>query len=425
MATPSVASKGSADARSLLSRIGPGMMFAASAVGVSHLVFSTQAGSQYGFSLVWLVLVIVLLKYPAFRFAVDYASATGHSLVSGYAKIGRLALVWLAVGFFVDMFIATGAVALVSAALVNHVFGLSFSVPQVAVGLTVFSAAILLNGHYARAESIVKVLVLGFTVLALVTTAFALPLLGGGGRGVVAELSWDRPLLLFMIAMAGWMPVPTNGAILLSKWVCEKRKATSNAFDHRDALADFRLGYGLAVVIALSFVAMGTAVLFESGHEAPSSAAGFATELFGIFTTVIGDWSYPFIAATGIAVMWSTQVALMDALPRVTDRLVSVLQGRPATAPNRYMLFALIQVAGVAVMLLFMMRGFASFIAFATSAGFIAAPAIAYYNYKAVTAAEVAEEYRPGFRLRIWNWVSVLALGAFAVAFLWTQVVWR
>ena len=347
--------------KSFFERIGPGMMFAASAVGVSHLVFSTQAGSQYGFSLVWLVILIVILKYPAFRFAVDYASATGQSLVTAYSRISRIAMIWLAVGFVVDMFIATGAVALVTAALINHVFGLSLSAPQVAVGLMVLTAAILLNGHYAKAERIVKLLVLGFTALAIVTTAFALPLLGSGGRSIAAELTWDRSLLVFVIAMAGWMPVPTNGAILLSKWVCEKRKATGNAFAHRDALADFRLGYVLALVIALCFVTIGTAVLFETGREVPASAAGFATEFFGIFTTVIGQWSYPLIAATGIAVIWSSQVALMDALPRVTDRLVGVFQGRPSGAPDRYMPFALIQVVGVSIMLLFMMRGFASF----------------------------------------------------------------
>ena len=36
----------------LLSRVGPGLMLAATAVGVSHLVYSTQAGGHYGFSLV-------------------------------------------------------------------------------------------------------------------------------------------------------------------------------------------------------------------------------------------------------------------------------------------------------------------------------------------------------------------------------------
>ena len=89
----------------ILSRIGPGTMLAATAVGVSHLVYSTQAGGNYGFSLAWLIIFIVVLKYPAFRFAVDYASASGHSLVTGYSKISRVALTWLAVGFFVDMFI--------------------------------------------------------------------------------------------------------------------------------------------------------------------------------------------------------------------------------------------------------------------------------------------------------------------------------
>ena len=68
-----------------LSRIGPGFMLAATAVGVSHLVFSTQAGGRYGLSLALLIVAIIVLKYPAFRFAVDYSSATGRSLISGYA----------------------------------------------------------------------------------------------------------------------------------------------------------------------------------------------------------------------------------------------------------------------------------------------------------------------------------------------------
>ena len=58
----------------VLSRVGPGIMLAATAVGVSHLVYSTQAGGNYGFSLVWLIVLIVLLKYPAFRFAVEAAT---------------------------------------------------------------------------------------------------------------------------------------------------------------------------------------------------------------------------------------------------------------------------------------------------------------------------------------------------------------
>jgi hypothetical protein len=162
--------------------------------------------------------------------------------------------------------------------------------------------------------------------------------------------------------------------------------------------------------------------LFDTGRQVPATAAGFATELFGIFTTVIGKWSYPIIAAAGIAVIWSTQVALMDALPRVTDRLVGVLSGRPADAPSRFRLFLGVQVVGVSFMLLFLMGSFTSFIYFATSMGFVAGPAIAYYNYRAITSGDVAAEYRPSSVLLTWNWVSVIVLAAFAIAFLWINI---
>jgi Mn2+/Fe2+ NRAMP family transporter len=398
------------------------MMMAATAVGVSHLVYSTQAGADYGFSLAWLIVLIVVLKYPAFRFAVDYANATEHSLVTAYSKISRIAMVWLAVGFFVDMFIATGAVSLVTAGLIISVFEIPFSGPQVAVGLLVISAIVLLNGQYARAERLVKILVLAFSVLAVTATLFALPLLGSGGRGMLATLAPDRSLAIFVIAMAGWMPMPTNGAILYSKWVCERKKIDGEGFDYKRALSDFRNGYGLTLVLALCFVAMGTAVLYETGRQVPATAAGFATELFGVFTAVIGTWSYPIIAAAGIAVIWSTQIALMDALPRVTDRLVGILQGRPADAPNRFKTFLAVQVVGVSIMLLFLMSNFTTFIYFATSMGFVAGPAIAYYNYRAVTSSDVAAEHRPSSVLINWNWISIFVLAAFAIAFLWTTL---
>lgn len=405
-----------------MSRFGPAMMMAATAVGVSHLVYSTQAGADYGFSLAGLIIAIVVLKYPAFRFAVDYASATERSLVTAYSKISKIALTWLAVGFMVDAFVATGAVAMVTAGLIISVFKVPFSGPQIAVALMVVSAIVLLNGQYSKAEKIVKVLVLVFSVLTIAATLFALPLLGSDDRGVLATLTPDRSLAVFVIAMAGWMPMPTNGAILYSKWVCERRKIDRGAFDYSRALNDFRVGYGLTLVLALCFVVMGTAVLFDTGRQVPATAAGFASELFGIFTTVIGTWSYPIIATAGIAVIWSTQIALMDALPRVSDRLVGILAGRPADAPSRFKLFLAIQVVGVSIMLLFLMSNFTSFIYFATSMGFVAGPAIAYYNYRAVTSSDVAIEFRPGKALVLWNWISVFVLGVFAIAFLWISI---
>ena len=47
---------------------GPGILFASTAIGVSHLVQSTRAGAEYGFLLLGFVIIATLLKYPFFEF---------------------------------------------------------------------------------------------------------------------------------------------------------------------------------------------------------------------------------------------------------------------------------------------------------------------------------------------------------------------
>ena len=45
-----------------LSKLGPGLLFAGAAIGVSHLVQSTRAGAEYGWGLIWALLLINLFK---------------------------------------------------------------------------------------------------------------------------------------------------------------------------------------------------------------------------------------------------------------------------------------------------------------------------------------------------------------------------
>ena len=76
----------------ILKAIGPGVLYAAAAVGASHLVQSTRAGASYGLALVLLILLTYVAKYPAFRFGAQYASATGNSLLHGYRNQGQWAV---------------------------------------------------------------------------------------------------------------------------------------------------------------------------------------------------------------------------------------------------------------------------------------------------------------------------------------------
>jgi Mn2+/Fe2+ NRAMP family transporter len=383
-------------------------MLAAAAVGVSHLVQSTRTGADFGLSFIWVIILIAVIKYPAFRFAVDYSSHTDRSLVHGYAKLGRVAQGWLFLAFFIDMFVATAAVALVTAGLLISVFGIPFSPPQVALVIVVVTALILLNGSYTKAERVVKVLVAVFSVLTIVATMVALPNLGSDGRDLFGDVVVNRSLVVFLIAITGWMPLPMTGSIFLSMWAKEKKMASSGKSDHATAIHDLRFGWTLMIVLALCFVVLGAAVLFQTDREVPANAAAFATELLTIFTSVIGDWAYPVIALAAIAVMWSSVFALMDAVPRVTCRLFN---------KTNYTAFLVVQIVGVSIVLLLLMKNFGTFIDFATSAGFITAPAVAYYNYRAVTSDDVSPQFKPSGSMLIWHWISLCALTMFALVF--------
>jgi Mn2+/Fe2+ NRAMP family transporter len=357
------------------------------------------------------------LKYPAFRFAVDYTSLTNRSLVYAYSKMGRIPLTWLLVSFIVDMFVATSAVSLVTAGLLISVFDLPFSGPHVAIGVAVLSALFLLNGRYAKAERLIKILVVSFSLLTIAAMLLALPLLGAGERDLFTAITPSRALAVFIIAIAGWMPMPMSGSIFLSMWAREKKALGGDKIDHRSAIADLRFGWILTVVLAISFTVMGTAILFQTDRVIPANAGGFATELLSVFTAIIGNWSYPLIALAAIAVMWSTVFALMDALPRVTARLVDCMTGRVEQAATKYTTLLLVQLVGVTIIMLLLLHSFGAFIDFATSAGFITAPALAFYNYRAVTSAAIAPHYKPTSSLLVWHWIGFAAMSAFAIAF--------
>ena len=76
--------------KKLLQTLGPGLLFAGAAIGVSHLVQSTRAGADFGFGLLWALLLVNLFKYPFFQYGPRYASATGESLIDGYKRLGKV-----------------------------------------------------------------------------------------------------------------------------------------------------------------------------------------------------------------------------------------------------------------------------------------------------------------------------------------------
>ena len=85
---------------------------------------STRAGADFGFGLLWALLLANLFKYPFFQFGPRYAAATGETLLDGYKKLGKGILAISYIISFITMFIVQAAVTIVTAGLAVNLFEL-------------------------------------------------------------------------------------------------------------------------------------------------------------------------------------------------------------------------------------------------------------------------------------------------------------
>src|SRR5210317_1226352 len=127
-----------------LKNLGPGLLFAGAAIGVSHLVQSTRAGADFGLGLLWALLLVNLFKYPFFQFGPRYASATGETLLDGYKKMGTPVLMIYYLINFATMFTIQAAVTIVTAGLAAQLFGISNNLALWSAVLLVVCMVILL-----------------------------------------------------------------------------------------------------------------------------------------------------------------------------------------------------------------------------------------------------------------------------------------
>ncbi|MEX0827948.1 MAG: divalent metal cation transporter [Haliea sp.] len=406
-------------------KIGPGMLFAASCVGTSHLVQSTRAGADYGFALWWVILLACIIKYPTFYFGSAYAAVTGESLIDSYQRQGRWAIGVFTLELLVTMFIATSAVALITGGLVNSILGLEIdAIPMTGIMLMV-SSLLLITGKYHFFERITTLLVVLFTGLILLAVLLAAPKLNMQTADFMPPAELDLKTILFIIAFAGWMPTAMGASVFQSLWVCAKSKDLQRPVTPAEARFDFNLGYIGTALLAFCFLILGVIFMHQEGIETSSSAAGFAGQFMGLFTLAIGEWAYPIIAIASIAIMFSTLLTLMDACPRALVRLseqFSPADNESKSNVKRYNLFIVAQCLGAIVIVMVFLNSFKTFIDFATSVAFLVAPLMALINHRAMFSEKVSGELKPAIGLRVWSYFGIVTLTIFALCYLYFGV---
>ncbi|HNP36520.1 MAG TPA: Nramp family divalent metal transporter [Woeseiaceae bacterium] len=404
--------------RRLRDRTGPGLLFAASSVGVSHLVQSTRAGAEYGLTFIALIVVVCLVKYPVYLFGSTYAAATGNSLVDSYRKQGRWAIVIFTVALLIDMFVATAAVSLVTAGLIKNLMHIEAGAQAVAIMLLLACGTLLIVGRYRLFESLSKLFVVLFCVLTVAAALVSTSLLDFSAHDYFPVFTADRPSILFAIAVAGWMPTSVAASVFLSVWVKARAETSRGRLTPKEALFDFNLGYFSTMALALCFLLLGTALLYGANIGIAQTTTGFAAQVIEMFTSVFGAWTFTGVAALASIVMISTLLTLLDGPPRT---LAAIIREHGSTQKTIFAL-TVVQIAGTTSLLLLFITSFTAFVDFATSTAFLTAPVLAYLNHKAVTSGDVAVELRPGRAMRAWSVLGVVFYTVFFAAYLYYRI---
>lgn len=419
------------DQRNFFKALGPGLLWAGAAVGVSHLVQSTRAGASFGLGLLGLVIIANVFKYPAFSFGPRYAAATGTSLLEGYRRRGRWALVLYGILTVGTMFTIQAAVTLVTAALFVALLGYTGrpAVVLLSVILNLTCAAVLFIGHYKWLDKIVKGVVFVLTTSTLVAATLVLPRVDWSTVRLFPEIGFfsEPKTIMFMVALVGWMPSAFDISIWHSLWTLARRRETRYASTVKEALLDFNIGYSLTMVLALCFVFMGAGVMFNSGMKFPQSAGGFANQVITLYTDNLGSWSKPLIALAASTVMFSTTLAVIDGFPRAIATLVSrfieaEVPDRPSTLSREVYWWSLAVLAvGAIIIIAFLLKSLTSLVDLATILSFLTAPLLAWLNHRAILGKEMPQAYIPGKGMILYSWAGISFSSAFALYFIWVR----
>ena len=397
-----------------LKKLGPGLLFAGAAIGVSHLVQSTRAGADFGLGLIWALLLIHIFKYPFFQYGPRYATATGESLLDGYKKLGKGVLIIYYFITFATMFTIQTAVTIVTAGLASSLFGDFVSVEVWTIIILSICVILLIIGRYKLLDNLMKFIIVVLTISTLVAVSIAL--LNNNHEinftQVLPENSLD---IAFLIAFMGWMPAPLDVSIWQSLWAIEKSKSTTG-FTPKAALFDFNVGYFSTIILGIGFVLLGTLIMFNSGETFSASAGTFSVQLIEMYTKSLGQWAYIIIGIAAFTTMFSTTLTTLDASPRSMQKTTELLFNK--TFNKGYLIWIGILIVGTISIYFFFLSEMKTLIMIATILSFLTAPFYAIVNYLLIRSKHTPKTWRPSKSMHILSWSGIFFLIGFSIWYL-------
>ena len=398
----------------MLKSLGPGLLFAGAAVGVSHLVQSTRAGADFGFGLLWALLIAAFFKYPFFQFGPRYAAATGETLLDGYKKLGKGVLVISYSISFITMFIIQAAVTIVTAGLAVSLFGF-FDMVTWSLLITILSITILLIGKYKLLDNLMKYVILLLTICTLIAVSVAL-IKNNQAFTFTQVFPKGAIEITFLIAFLGWMPAPLDISVWQSIWSLEKERATLKKTTTKQALFDFNIGYFGTIFLAVCFVILGALVMYNSGESFSNKGDVFAGQLITLYTKNLGNLAYVFIAIAAFTTMFSTTITTLDASPRTMTKANDLLFSEKIKL--NYWFWILLLGVGTYIILRYFRDDMGLMVKIATILSFLTAPFYAILNFILISGKHTPKKHQPSIYMKILSVCGIIFLIGFSIWFL-------
>jgi manganese transport protein len=336
---------------SMLAAVGPGIVVTGSVIGSGELVNTPVQAATFGFILLWAVLLSCVIKY---FLQVEIAR---HCLVENrttfeainecpgpkFRGTSWIGLVYM-FGYIITMLPVIGIIGALGG-LMHDILPLASSAGlsvQIWAALAVLLAlALLWGGAYSHLETLVTILVAGFSisvgvgVLLIQGTEYRIT---GADIASGFELSLGaepRAGAFAVLSLMGALGVAANELFMYPYWILEKGYADKLG-DRNDAawtararhwINTIRLDAGLATIVATvvtaAFYLLGAAVLFR--RSVMPQGLGVVQQIAAVYTATYGEWSRWVFYIGAFCTLFSTLVVYTAASGRMWTDLFGSL----------------------------------------------------------------------------------------------------
>jgi Mn2+/Fe2+ NRAMP family transporter len=282
--------------------VGPGIVVAATGVGAADMVATLTAGSRYGYTLLWAVVLGVILKIVLVEGAGRFTLATGYTIFEGWQMLGRWTTFYFGPYIIIWGFVY-GATAMSSTALPITALFPDLSQPFVGAAMGLLGFLLVWFNRYAMFEKVTAALVGLMFVVIVVLAVVAAPNIPETLAGLLPVVPDGG--LFYTLALAGGV----GGTITLAAygyWLREKGWYTPKWM--RVMRIDNSMAYVLTGVFVISMLIVGAEVVRASGVQMSAGDAELLAHevLVDRYGTVIGTtflvgfWAAAFSSIIGV-----------------------------------------------------------------------------------------------------------------------------